>query len=69
MTSVRPGCTCRAERIAVLLASDPPEVKMISWSNSAPISAWSDLRAPRNAPPTLEPKAWIEEALPNCSEK
>ena len=33
MISSRPGCTASAERMAVLLDSVPPEVKMSVWKS------------------------------------
>ena len=68
-TFVPPPSAVVAAPFDQLLDSVPPEVKMISWSNSAPIRACSDWRAPRMARPTSSPKAWIEDALPNCSVK
>lgn len=69
MISVRDGSAARPGRSAVVFDSVPPEVKMTSWSCSAPIRAWTARRAAFTAPPTSAPKAWIEDALPNCSVK
>ena len=55
--------------MAVVFASVPPEVKMISCSEAAPISAATAIRALRSPSPACAPKPWPDEALPKCSVK